>query len=123
MTYLEKYMQEHPDNNVSTVVMHKCPGDDYLTTSPKCLRHRTVGPTEFACMTCWNQEIPGTGITVKENNMSNEEKAKLAEFVAALTDEELGHLQSYLASLHELSIKKQVVDRARERFVGERKDV
>ena len=58
MTYLEKYMQEHPGDNVSGVVKHKCPGDGYWATSPKCLRHRTVGSTDFACMTCWNQEIP-----------------------------------------------------------------
>ena len=58
MTYLEKYMQEHPDRNVSDVVKHKCPGDGYWATSTKCLRLRTVGSTEFACMTCWNREIP-----------------------------------------------------------------
>ncbi len=58
MTYLEKYMKEHSADNVSGVVKHKCPGDGYWATSPKCLRHRTVGSTEFACMTCWNQEIP-----------------------------------------------------------------
>lgn len=60
MTYLEKYMQEHPADDVSFTVNNACPGYGYWATSPKCLRHRTVGPTEFACMTCWNQEIPGT---------------------------------------------------------------
>lgn len=60
MTYLEKYMREHPADDVSFTVNNACPGYGYWATSPKCLRHRTVGPTEFACMTCWNQEIPGT---------------------------------------------------------------
>lgn len=123
MTYLEKYMQEHPEAERDLVVRDECPGGCYTSTSVKCLALRPVGPGEFACRNCWNQEIPETE-TDEKIGLTPGEKAQLAEFVDKLSNSELEALRSYINQLKERNIVQGKVDVHRGLFVfGERKDV
>ena len=51
MTYLEKYMQEHPERNTDIIVKYCCPDD--MRGNLDC-----YGYAKDKCQACWNQEIP-----------------------------------------------------------------
>lgn len=117
MTYLEKYMKEHPDMPVGAVVDGACPVPYMI--NDHC--------PHLGCDECWNQEIPGTEKTEepkKRIGLSYEEKQKLLRFVLELSDEERDHLLDYINALDELAHKQEMADNICERFLNcERKDV
>lgn len=119
MTYLEKYMQEHPYSNRDIIICGRCP-DDIHTCD-------TLITNDAECTKCWNQEIPETEKTEEPKKyigLSYEEKQKLLRFVLELSDEERDHLLDYINALDELAHKQEMADNICERFLNcERKDV
>lgn len=57
MTWLEKYLKEHPDKEKRRVIGHKCPYDFYWDADEFSLCDYE-GDSEDICDRCWNQEIP-----------------------------------------------------------------
>lgn len=119
MTYLEKYMKEHPEDKRS-------PGIIADMLCPTIKMGNTCNKSE-SCWTCWSQEIPGTEKTEEPKKcigLSYEEKQKLLRFVLELSDEERDHLLDYINALDELAHKQEMADNICERFLNcERKDV
>jgi DNA repair exonuclease SbcCD ATPase subunit len=85
MTCKEKYMQEHPDEDIKSVVIRSCPMDfGYLGKPSKCyIAACGDDPSYKLCRDCWNREIPETEVTKKEkeNMCECKEKAELIEQV------------------------------------------
>ena len=119
MTYLEKYMQEHPDADEIYTIHDNCPPG--MAVLPSCCN------SQLSCEDCWKQEIPGTEKTEEPKKcmgLSYEEKQKLLRFVLELSDEERDHLLDYINALDELAHKQEMADNICERFLNcERKDV
>ncbi len=117
MTYLEKYMKEHPGHTSLNVINSKCP-EGASAWGCEC---------QYQCIECWNQEIPGTEKTEEPKKcigLSYEEKQKLLRFMLELSDEERDHLLDYINALDELAHKQEMADNICERFLNcERKDV
>ena len=53
MTYLEKYLKEHPEQWVDTVIKFNCPTDKIRGGDLRCREF-----DEAVCYECWNREIP-----------------------------------------------------------------
>lgn len=52
MTFAQKYIQDHPDDDIMKIIVDYC---------PSCFsyeRRRTKGECEGMCHACWNREIP-----------------------------------------------------------------
>lgn len=57
MTYLEKYLQEHPHTDPRSLIIDSCPhwySSLNATISNHCYE------SDDACEKCWNRHIPGT---------------------------------------------------------------
>ena len=98
MTYLEKYMQEHPeDKRQPGVIADKlCP--THMSRNTDTDRCKIIG----SCWKCWNLEIPGTEKTEEPKKcigLTYEEKQKLLRFVLELSDEERDHLLADFATV------------------------
>lgn len=74
MTCKEKYMQEHPECNIESVVIRSCPKDfGYLGKPSKCYITACSDDTSYKlCRDCWNREIPETEETIKTEKENKE---------------------------------------------------
>lgn len=58
MTCLEKYLQEHQDENIETIINGMCPNWEECGTLLEIPDY--CDTMDEACVKCWNREIPGT---------------------------------------------------------------
>lgn len=70
MTYLEKYLQEHPECDADVVIRGECPIDHFkgVEYPANCYITTTGASIRISCTACWNREMPETENAEKESD-------------------------------------------------------